>query len=269
VEIAAGDLLQIKMFGVEEFSTEARVDGTGDISVPYIGSVHVEGLSNSAAEHLIEKKLKDGGFFKSPDISIAHKEFTTQGISVLGEVQKPGIIPLMGKRKLFDVISAAGGTTPKAGDKVSIAHRSDQGKPITVTLSKDPARALDANIDVMPGDTVVVSKAGIVYVVGDVRLPGGFVMEHGNQMTVLQAISMAQGTNPTASLGDSKLIRKTEDGRQEIPISIKYILAGKQTDQRLQDEDILFVPVSAGKSAARRSMDAILQVATGVAIYRR
>jgi polysaccharide export outer membrane protein len=88
-------------------------------------------------------------------------------------------------------------------------------------------------------------------------------------MTVLQAISMAQGTNPTASLGDSKLIRKTEDGRQEIPISIKYILAGKQTDQRLQDEDILFVPVSAGKSAARRSMDAILQVATGVAIYRR
>lgn len=266
--ISSGDLLQVKMYGVDDFGTEARVSAGGDLSLPLIGRVHVGGLSTEAAERLIEKNLKDGGFYNDPNISIIHKEYSTQGISVLGEVQKPGIIPLLGKRKLFDVISAAGGTTQRAGNRVSISRRNDPGKPITVTISKDPATAIQSNVDVLPGDTVVVSKAGIVYVVGDVKLPGGFVMENGNQMTVLQAISMAQGTNVTAALGDAKVIRKTDDGRTEIPLSIKNIFAGKQADQRLQDEDILFIPISVGKSAARRSMDTILQVATGVAIYR-
>jgi len=88
-------------------------------------------------------------------------------------------------------------------------------------------------------------------------------------MTVLQAIAMAQGTNPTAAINGSKVIRNTPHGLQEIPIPLKKMLAAKTPDVSLQPGDILFVPSSATKSAVRRGLEAIVQTATGVAIYRR
>jgi polysaccharide export outer membrane protein len=264
--ISSGDLLQVRMYGADDFSSDSRVNSGGEISLPLIGTVRVAGLSTQGAERLIETRLKDGGFYTSPSISVVQKEFTTQGISVLGEVQKPGIYPLPGQRKLFDAISAAGGVTLKASNTVLVSHR--DGSPTRkIVISKDPAQQMEGNIDVIPGDTVVVTRAGIVYVVGDVKLPGGFVMEHG-RMSVLQAMSMAQGANLTAALGHSKVIRRGEDGNKEIALSIKNILAGKAPDQSLLDEDILFIPTSGPKSAAYRSLDAVIKVATGMAIYK-
>jgi polysaccharide export outer membrane protein len=113
----------------------------------------------------------------------------------------------------------------------------------------------------------VVSKAGIVYVVGDVKMPGGFVMENG-KMTVLQALAMAQGANPTASLNSAKVIHRENGKQQESEIPLKKILTAKATDVNMQPEDILFVPGSAGRSVMRRSLEAIVKTATGVAIYR-
>jgi len=104
-----------------------------------------------------------------------------------------------------------------------------------IALSSNPRRA---NVPVAPGDTIVVSKAGIVYVVGDVHKPGGFIMENGNNMTVLQAIAMAEGNNPTASLDHARLIRKTPRGQQEIPINLKKILSSEAPDMKLEAEDI-------------------------------
>src|SRR5262249_42874809 len=121
---------------------------------------------------------------------------------------------------------------------------------------------------VQPGDTIVVSKAGIVYVVGDVHQPGGFVMENGKDLTVLQAVALAQGIGPNASLNAARLIPKTPDGPKDVPIELKNILAAIATDPKLQPDDILFVPGSAAKAGAKRSAEAILQMATGIAIWR-
>ncbi|HET7259412.1 MAG TPA: SLBB domain-containing protein, partial [Candidatus Acidoferrum sp.] len=114
----------------------------------------------------------------------------------------------------------------------------------------------------------LVSKAGIVYVVGDVRQPGGFVMENGKDLTVVQAIALAQGIGPNAALGAARLVRKTPDGPKDIPLQLKKILAAKAADPQLQADDIVFVPDSAGKSAFKRGMEAAVQAATGVAIWR-
>ncbi len=130
----------------------------------------------------------------------------------MGEVQKPGIYPLLGSRRLYDAISAAGGTTPKAGTYALITHRNDPEHPARVTISNGPPDSMANNVPVVPGDTIVVSKAGIVYVVGDVHMPGGFVMENDKNITVLQAIALAQGLNPNAALDSAKLIRKTPQG---------------------------------------------------------
>jgi polysaccharide biosynthesis/export protein len=265
--IGNGDLLKVSVFGAPESDQEVRVDPEGNASLNFIGAVHVAGLTNSAAQDLIAKKLKDGGFFAQPQLSVFTKEYATQGVSVLGEVMKPGVYPLLGTRRLFDVLSMAGGTGPKSGRVVSITHREHPETPHTVALSNDPAESVKANIEVFPGDTVVVSRAGVVYVVGDVHKPSGVVMDNGTDMTVLQAIAMAEGPNPTASLNKAKLIRKTPTGPQETPLPLRDMLSSKAPDIRLQAEDIIFVPNSAAKSAGRRTLEAIVQSATGLAVY--
>lgn len=266
--IGAGDLLEVRVFGVQDLTQEVRVSSGGDITVPLVGTVHVADLSQQQAEDLLAIKFREGGFLKDPHVSVFTKEYATQGVSVLGEVTKPGVYPLLGARRLFDVISMAGGLTDKAGKLVTIAHR-DNPDNIVVELSKDPAKTNSGNLAVAPGDTVMVSKAGIVYVVGDVSRPAGFIMDNNERLTVLQAIALAGGTNATASLDSSKIIRRTPNGIQEIPMSLKKILGAKADDVPLEPEDVLFVPRSAAKGAARRSAEAILQVTTGIAIYRR
>jgi polysaccharide biosynthesis/export protein len=266
--IGAGDLLEVSLYGMPDFKTEVRVSSGGEISLPMLGTVAVAGLSVEQAETLIERKLSQKSLFNDPHVTVFEKEYATQGISLLGEVQRPGIYPLLGSRKLYDAISAAGGTTPKAGRYVLITRRNDPQHSVRVPLLTGAPESMENNVTVEPGDTILVSKAGVVYVVGDVHQPGGFVMENGNDITVLKAIALAQGTNPNAALDSARVIRKTPEGPQDVQLSLKKIMAAKAPDIQLQADDVVFVPGSAGKSAAKRGAEAILQMATGVAIWR-
>src|SRR6266852_3871864 len=210
--IGTGDLLEVSLYGMPDFKTEVRVSSGGEISLPMLGTVAVAGLSVEQAETLIERKLSQKSLFNDPHVTVFEKEYATQGISLLGEVQRPGIYPLLGSRKLYDAISAAGGTTPKAGRYVLITRRNDPQHSVRIPLLTSAPETMQNNVVVEPGDTIVGSKAGVVYVVGDVRQPGGFVMENGNEITVLKAIALAQGTNPNAALNAARLIRKTPEG---------------------------------------------------------
>ncbi len=267
LRIGAGDLLEVSLYGMPDFKTDVRVSSGGEISLPMLGTVSVRGLSVEQGATLIERNLSEKGIFNDPHITVFVKEYATQGISVLGEVQKPGIYPLLGERNLYDAISSAGGTTPKAGRFVMVTRRNDPQHPLQVPLLSG-ADSMKNNVTVEPGDTIVVSKAGVVYVVGDVHQPGGFVMENGNDITVLKAIALAQGTNPNAKLDGARVIRKTAEGPQDVPLSLKKIMAAQAPDIQLQADDVVFVPGSAAKSATKRGVEAILQMATGIAIWR-
>jgi polysaccharide export outer membrane protein len=268
--IGPGDLIEVSVYGAPDYIKDVRVGATGEITLPLAGTVKVGGLAPAQAEALIAKRLGDGNFFNDPRVSVLEKEFSSQGISILGEVQKPGVYQMHGPRKLYDALSTAGGTTPRAGNTVTLLHRSDSQMSEVVTLSYDGKLSSQSNIYVYPGDTVVVSKAGVVYVVGDVRLPGGFVMENA-RMTILQAYAMAQGAGPNAALDRAQLIHKAEAERppQETQISLKNILAAKSPDINLQPDDILYVPTSTAKKVATRTLEAIVQTASGIAIYSR
>ncbi len=265
--IGDGDLLKVSVLGVPESDQEVRVGADGNIFLNFIGAVKVAGQTTDQAQVTIAKKLVAGGFFRDPQVAVFAKEYATQGVSVLGEVQKPGVYPMLGSRTLFDVLSLAGGTTAKAGKLVSITHRDTPQTPNTVAMSNDAAESLRSNVDIFPGDTIVVSRAGVVYVSGDVKRPSGVIMENGAEMTVLQAIAMAEGVGPDASLNKSKLIRRGPNGPTEIPLRLKDMFASKAPDVRLQAEDIVFIPNSAAKSAGKRSLDAIISTATGLIIY--
>ena len=267
VFLGSGDLLAVSVAGAPEYHYEVRISPTGTASLPMLGNVTLAGLSTTQAENVIAKRLQEKGFFNDPQVAVFVKEYATVGISVLGEVQKPGIYPLMGSRTLLDAISAAGGTTPKAGKSVTITHRDELDSPKTILLSSDNGHTM-TNVSVHPGDTVEVSKAGMVYVIGAVKEPTGIILDNPH-FTVLQAIAMAHGTNPTASLKSTKLIRKASTNPQEVPIPLDTILSAKSPDLELQPDDIVFVPNSAAKTVATRSLEAIVQTATGLAIYGR
>ncbi|HTS06151.1 MAG TPA: polysaccharide biosynthesis/export family protein [Candidatus Eisenbacteria bacterium] len=265
LKLGVGDLLEVAVYNVPELSTKVRVSNAGDIYLPLIDYVHVEGLTQEEAQSLIAKRLEDGGFVRSPHVTIFIDEANSQGVTILGEVGKPGIYPEVGDHHLYSIISQAGGFTQTAARKVSILRR-NQPQAIHVDLPRNLADDVSANIEIQPGDTLTVPRAPIIYVVGDVGRPSGLLVDNGS-LTVLQALALAGGTNKTAKLGGAKLLRKGPNGMTETKIEIKKMLEAKIPDMPLQGDDILFVPVSGGKVLASRTFETAMAAATAVTVY--
>jgi polysaccharide export outer membrane protein len=265
LSLGAGDLIEVGVYNVPELSTKARIGNSGDVYLPLIDYVHVAGLTVEEAQALIQKRLEDGGFVRSAHVTIFLDESTSQGVTILGEVSKPGVYPALGDRKLYDLISAAGGFTPSAGRKVSIIRQSNQSGPITVTLPRNLADDLQDDVQIQPGDTITVPRAPIIYVVGDVGRPAGLLVDNGS-LTVLQAIALAGGTNHTAKLGAVRIIRKGPDGMVETKVPLKKMLEAKAPDITLQADDILFVPLSGIRLAAGSGLNAAMSAAAGLAV---
>src|SRR5438309_10496546 len=101
--ISAGDLIEVSVYGIPELSQKTRVNGSGELYMPLVGYTHVEGLTIADAQALIEKRLVDGGYVNSPHVSLFTTEYA-QGVSVMGEVNKPGIYPRVGSHSVMDLI---------------------------------------------------------------------------------------------------------------------------------------------------------------------
>ncbi len=270
LSIGPDDELDVNVYGVPELSQHVRVDTSGDVHLLLIGPVHVDGLSSEEAQAVIEKQLVAGRFVKNPHVTIYVKEFTTQSVSVVGEVNKPGSYPALSTRRLYDAFQQAGGLTPTAG-KVSVTHPGQLNNPTVITLSNDPVKSAQANVEIMPGDAITVSKAPIVYVMGEVNKPGGYVLDDNDSnvkdfqgLTVMRVIALASGPVHGAALNKSRIIRRTGNGLQELPIPLKQIMAGKVPDPPLQAEDILYIP--GGRSSGY--INSVLTTLTTAAIYR-
>jgi len=265
VKLGIGDLIEISVFGVPDLSSKTRISGSGDVYLPLIDYVHVANLTTDEAQELIQKRLEDGGFVRGPHVSIFVDESASQAITLMGEVSRPGAYPAIGERRLFDLISAAGGLTEKAGRNVAIEHHGDPGQKVELQLSSNLAEDTQNNVDVFPGDMIIVSRAGIVYVVGDVQHPSGFLIED-NALSVLKALALAGGSTRTSALSKTRILRQTPNGVQEIPVNLKKVLYAKAPDMALVKGDILFIPGSAAKAAAYRSADAAMSMSTALAV---
>jgi polysaccharide biosynthesis/export protein len=263
--LGTGDLLEVTVYNVPELTTKSRLGSNGDVYLPLVDYVHLAGLTIEEAQALIEKRLSDGGFVKNPHVTLNVDQSASQGVSLLGEVSKPGVYPVIGEPRLYDVISTAGGFTDRAGQSITVTHRNQSDKPITVPLSRKLADNPTNNIAVSPGDTILVHKADVIYVVGDVSRPSGFMMDTDN-LTVLKAIALAGGTTATAKLNGVKILRKGPNGMTETPVELKKILQAKAVDIPMKADDILFVPSSTRKVVVARTAEAALQAASAVSI---
>jgi polysaccharide export outer membrane protein len=259
------------MFDNPDLSGRFRVDEKGDITVPLIGLVHVEGATAEEAAGLIEKRFVDAQILQPTEshATVFIAEYATQGITVNGEVKSPGVYPALGVRMLNDVIAAAGGVTPAAASKVVITHRNDPGNPVTADYNPEALKPVIPAVQVFPGDTIMVPRAGIVYVLGDVNRAGGFVLDGRNGLTVEEAMALAGGGAHAAALKRVQLVRSLEGGRKEaITIPVSLIYKGQAPDVALKDGDVLFVPTSTGRLVTEQAITAALGIGTSVAIYK-
>ncbi len=265
MRLGPGDLIEVSVYNVPELSSKVRISNAGDIYLPLVDYVHVDGLTQEEAQSLIQKRLSDGGFVRSPHVTIFVDDAASQGVTILGEVTKPGIYPDTADHKLYAVISQAGGFNAAASRKIAIIRR-NHPEPIRIELPRNLADDTSGNIDIEPGDTITVPRAPIIYVVGDVGRPAGLLVDNGS-LTVLQALALAGGTNRTAKLSAARILHKSATGMSETKVEIKKMLEAKVPDVTLQADDILFIPVSGGKVMAGRTFEAAMSVATALTIY--
>lgn len=266
VRLGAGDLIEVSVYDVPELNTRTRVSNNGDVYLPLIDYVHVADLTIDEAEKVIERRLEQGGYVRNPHVQLFVAEYTSDGATILGEIARPGVYPVLGQGTLFTLISSAGGLTDRAGQSITITHRDQPNKPVTVTLSQNLQDHPESNVAVYAGDTVMVRRADVIYVVGDVARPSGFLMDHNGRLSVLQAIALAGGTASSAKLNGARIIRKGPTGLSEVPVPLKKLLQAKANDIPLQADDILFVPTSTKRMLGGRSAETALQLAAAATL---
>jgi len=267
IQIAAGDLLEITVFDAPELTQQVRVGADGNVQLALIGDIKLTGLTGQQAAGAIASELRTRKFLVHPQVNVLIKESSSQSVSVMGEVQHPGIYQILGARSLLDVVSMAGGLTNVADTRITIKHRTGNEENVTVKLKNDdPHTSLLNDVQVFPGDLVLVPRAGIVYVLGDVNKPGGFVMQDNGKMTLLQALAQAGGASQTASLNRAVLLRKTDSGYVTNKLQVGKISRGQGADIELHANDIVFLPNNRLKNALKETQS-MAQTIGSASIY--
>jgi polysaccharide export outer membrane protein len=229
---------------------DVRIGAKGEAQMALIGNIDLAGLTGEEAAESIARELRNRKLLLSPQVNVLIKEFASQGVSVIGEVQHPGVYQVLGSRSLLDLISMAGGLTNVADTRITVKRRRESEQTITVKLKNDdPDTSLNNNVQIYPGDLIVVPRAGIVYVLGDVNRPGGFVMQDSGKITLLQALAQAGGATKSASLSKAVLMSKNAQGYASTKLHVGKIQKGEAPDLELHSNDILFVPNNRLKNA--------------------
>jgi len=292
--IGPGDVLSLKVQDMPELAGKYRVTRSGYLVVPGLPDpVKAEGLTTIQLSRDVAAALKSAQLLLDPVVDVQIEEFHSRVVTVLGAVQKPSVYVLdRPKVTVLEVVSLAGGLTPTAGHTITLQRANsssatgDSAGPVApgmippldptegsveqIELGKliqgqDPG----LNVEVHPGDIVTVSTAPVVYVVGAVNRPGGFVFQDpGNDITVLKALGLAEGLSRIAAGDRAIIVRHPPDSaaQLDLPIDVGKLMAGKINDQPLEANDILFVPESGMKKTVQR-LGAAASVAIQGAIY--
>jgi len=241
-----GDVITVHIFGASDYTPTVRVTLESTIQLPLIGVISVKGLTVDEAEDLIARKLKTAGMYNDPQVTVQVVESTNGVITISGEAH--GVIPASSERPLLEVLSAAGGLPITASHTVVI-DRPGVEKPIVVDLGNDPLHSKLINVPLYPGDTVIVSRVGVVYMLGEFKTPGMIPIEQNSPLTLLQATAVAGGTLYDGKYQDLRIIRTDNERRSLVHVDVKRVMLGKDPDPILQADDIVYLPTSNIKSA--------------------
>ncbi len=266
--IGPGDVLHVQVVDAPEMEQHVRVTDNGMIPLVGAGDVKVGGLSVAAAETAIHDHLIATHYMNHPQVLLSVEEYATETVSVIGEVARPGVFPITTPRTVLDVLSFAGGITNVADRNITIQRHGSKDDSASYYVSNDPKQAIASQVMVNPGDTVIVPRAGIVYILGDVNRPGGFAMSNNqDHMTLLQALALAGGVTHSAKQGHARLMRTAEGTQHEQQLNLGEIQKGKLPNPTLYPGDILYVPFSWTKNFVTAGAPNLAGSAATAAIY--
>jgi polysaccharide export outer membrane protein len=265
--IGPGDLIQVDVMETPEMEQQVRVTDDGNAPLAYIGSIHVAGQTPATAALMIQKALMEKKVMLQPQVTVKVQEYATQDVSVLGQVRTPGTYAITTPQTILKILSLAGGLTDGADRHVTVKRHGASSEEIRYYVSNDSEEVLSNVAMVYPGDTVLVPRAPLVYVMGDVSRPGGYAITTNDaRLSVLQVVAMAGSANKTSMQSRVRLIRATANGQVELPVHLDAIEKGKQPDVMLQANDIVYVPFSWMKNVAMSS-SSIAASTAGAAVY--
>lgn len=248
--LAPGFELNVTVYDEPDLSAHVRVDKEGNISLPFVKTIHVGGDTVAQAKQGIEDKFRADGILKNPQITIDVEQFATTSVTVMGEVQNPGKVQLLAPHSLLDVIGMTGGETSFAGNEVELKRPVNGAmQSTTYHYSRSDDGSAIRDVMVNPGDTVIVQRAGIVYVLGGVNQPGGYTMQENGELNVAEAISMAKGLVLQAKVSGLRVVKRDANGNPvEYKVSYNNIMDGKEKPIQLAAGDIVYVPISKTKA---------------------
>ena len=284
--LGPGDQLVLHVADVEEISDKPiRISPSGYLDLPMLGEVKAAGMTASELKQDLSKRLKT--FVVTPEVSLNVTDYQSRPVSVLGSVNHAGVYQLQGPKRLLEVLSLAGGPAVDAGSTVIVTRPVDAGKVeapgvtttantgyTSVTLPLDDitdAKRPEDNILIGANDTVTIPRAELVYVLGNVKRAGGFTLSQHKAISVLDALSLAEGFGPNANAKHARILRRDPEGigkTHEIEINAQKIYEGKEPDVPLFANDVLFIPNSNIKAVSQIALGAGVGVASGLAIYR-
>jgi polysaccharide export outer membrane protein len=273
------DVLAISVTDAPEFSGRFRVNQSGYLVMTSLPNpVKAEGLTPMELSTELRKALEDAKLYRDPTVNVFVEEYHSRSVTIVGAVTKPGVYPLRKRTTVIQAISEAG-LMPTTGNRVTLipanAGSSSEPKASETTQTFELGKLMSGKdssvtVEVHDGDVINVATADVVYVVGAVTKPGGFVQQDRSAgVTALQAIALAEGMTSVAAAHSGMIIRRNADGsaRENIPIDLGKIMSGKQGDTPLQPNDILFVPLSGTKQTLHVMGQVGMAAVNGVAFY--
>ena len=282
--LGADDVIAIRALNADEIRGDAvRIDPSGEISLPLLGRLRAAGLTIDRLETEVSARLKT--YVREPIVAVTMVEYRSQPVSIIGAVAAAGVHQLEGRKTLVEMLAKAGGLSPEAGNAVKITRHVEWGTIPHASAALDAsgkfsiaevnlaeiiqATKPEDNLQILPNDVISIPRANLIYVIGEVRRPGGFVVQQKPAISGLHALAMAEGFTDLAAPQRAMIIRRLQDGeRLEIAADLKGILNGTKSDVALLPDDILFVPTNTAKNILRSSVQTALSAVTSALIYR-
>jgi polysaccharide biosynthesis/export protein len=265
--IRAGDIVEVQIFDAPEYSVRMPVSAAGQIAIPYAGLFHIEGMTSIEAAKAIAKLFVQNQILRDPRVIVTTEQFG-YSVTVMGEVRSPGIYTLAGHKRLIDLLTEAGGTTTAAGHVIEIFAPGSMKNPTTVLWDPTLRENDNAELEIKTGETILVSRCGVVYVGGNVGRPGAFPLCESNHTTISEIIALAQGTKPNSYSNKTLLLRTSGNGTRVVQtVKLEDVLRGKKVDITMQPDDILFIPPSILKAASKTALVAAIGFATQAYFY--
>jgi polysaccharide biosynthesis/export protein len=260
--IRPGDIVEVRVFDAPEYSVSMPVSPAGLIAIPYAGLFHIEGMTSIEASKAIAQLFVQDQILRDPRLIVTTQQFG-YSVTVMGEVKSPGIYTLAGKKRLIDMLTQAGGVTTSAGHVIEIFAPGSFKNPNTVLWDPTLRENDNAELEIKTGETILVSRCGVVYVGGNVGRPGAYHLCESNHTTLSQVIALAQGTKPNSYSQHTILLRSSGNGTRLVQnVRVEDVLRGRKVDITMQPDDILYIPPSILKAAAKTALTAAIGFAT-------